>query len=251
MESMFFDCNELIAIYGIDKWNVSALTTMETMFSECYNLKCLDLSRWNISNVTNIDGVFWECYSLLRLDLSGWDTSSITEYDDIFYDCTELKMLTLPKVLTFDADLPDTMWNIQTSSKMAKVTSCNAGNTVYYWTSSDTIRGICYVDISDIENPIVYKSSDKLYSGMFGTLSYFYFKDGFLYLTGKTTESYDYSYYLNCIAASIGSYYIKTVCTDFKVVEGTSMENMFVQQSTFVYGSKTYKDRYIYTVQDL
>ena len=56
MEDMFHDCESLVSLPDISKWNTSNVTNMKEMFSCCKSLKSLpDISKWNTSNVTNIE----------------------------------------------------------------------------------------------------------------------------------------------------------------------------------------------------
>ncbi len=86
------DVEPTIEIIGIDKWDVSNVTTMEYMFSNSFkyfkNLK-LDLSSWNISNLTNANYMFssFGQYTIgdkgFELNLSGWNINGIANKTDI------------------------------------------------------------------------------------------------------------------------------------------------------------------------
>ena len=48
---MFFQCESLISLPDISKWNISNVKTMGSMFVKCKSLKSLpDISKWDTSN---------------------------------------------------------------------------------------------------------------------------------------------------------------------------------------------------------
>ena len=50
-----------------------------------------DISKWNVSNVTKINGLFSECTSLEHIpDLQSWDTSKVITMNGVFYNCSKL-----------------------------------------------------------------------------------------------------------------------------------------------------------------
>ena len=64
----------------ISKWNVSKVTTMESMFSSTpFNGV---ISQWNVSSVTNMSDMF--SYTPFNGDISGWDVSSVTNMGLMF-----------------------------------------------------------------------------------------------------------------------------------------------------------------------
>ena len=69
----------------LTSWNVSNLTNMMGMFTECYSLTSLDLSTWNPQG-ENIytNGMFWGCESLEFLDISHFDLTNFTETIGMF-----------------------------------------------------------------------------------------------------------------------------------------------------------------------
>ena len=47
------------------------------MFSECTNLRHLDVASWDMPNLDSFGAIFENCENLTFIDLSGWDTSSV------------------------------------------------------------------------------------------------------------------------------------------------------------------------------
>jgi surface protein len=115
----FKGCTAEDMSYETANIDVSAITTMPSMFEGCTNVKSLDLSSWELNNITSfynafkdckavteiklpvIDttkvttfyGCFWGCTKLTRLDLSSWTTDSATNVGYFFNNCTSLKHL--------------------------------------------------------------------------------------------------------------------------------------------------------------
>ena len=75
---VMFDCNAGGGVFNQDlsNWNVSNVTDMLGMFSNCGVFNS-DLSSWNVSNVTNMR----QCLacSVFNSDLSSWDVSNVTD----------------------------------------------------------------------------------------------------------------------------------------------------------------------------
>ena len=66
MSNMFYECNSLISLPDISKWNTSNVNSLNNMFYECFSIKSLpDISKWNIVNVSNIRNMFNGCKSLI------------------------------------------------------------------------------------------------------------------------------------------------------------------------------------------
>ena len=45
---------------GIESWDVSSVTDMSLMFTDCENFN-QPLNNWNVSNVTKMSGIFDDC----------------------------------------------------------------------------------------------------------------------------------------------------------------------------------------------
>ena len=64
------------------------LLVLKAIFLECNSLISLpDISKWDTSNVTNMKSIFNSCHSLISLpDLSKWDTTKILDKEFMFYE---------------------------------------------------------------------------------------------------------------------------------------------------------------------
>ena len=87
---LFYNCNKLVEIKGINNWNTSNISNFGATFKNCYSLVNLDLSGWNTTKATNMDAMFNGCSGLTTLDLSNFDTTNVTNVSGMFYNCTSL-----------------------------------------------------------------------------------------------------------------------------------------------------------------
>jgi surface protein len=81
MESMFFECNKLKEIKGLNKFNTKNVTNISGMFYGCSQLQYMDLSNFDISNVTTMDysGIYELCIKIKEI---GNQKYLIKEYKD-------------------------------------------------------------------------------------------------------------------------------------------------------------------------
>lgn len=73
--------------------NTSEVTNMAYMFTDCTQLRSLDLSAFNTSKVTGMSGMFSGRCMLTILDLSTFNTSKVTWMPHMFLDCTLLRTI--------------------------------------------------------------------------------------------------------------------------------------------------------------
>ena len=60
------------------------------MFSECSNLKELDLKSFNTSNVTDMGYMFFVCINLEKLDNINFNTENALHKENMFDHCDKL-----------------------------------------------------------------------------------------------------------------------------------------------------------------
>lgn len=92
MESMFYNCNKLTSL-DLSEFDTSNVTSMSSMFRNCSSLTDLDLSDFNTVKVTSMTAMFSGCSSLTSLNLSSFDTSSVITMNDMFSNCSSLTSL--------------------------------------------------------------------------------------------------------------------------------------------------------------
>ena len=78
LNSMFSNMVQ-VQDFGIaEKFDTTNVTDMGYVFSDCHNVRKLDLTGWSVSSVTNMRSMFNKCFNLDELCLSGWNTASLT-----------------------------------------------------------------------------------------------------------------------------------------------------------------------------
>ena len=95
MSNMFHECESLICLSNIDKWDTKNVTNMSNMFRLCSSLCSLpDSLDWNTSQVIDISYMFSGCKNLSEIpDISKWDISNVKYMQGMFKNCKSLKTL--------------------------------------------------------------------------------------------------------------------------------------------------------------
>ncbi|EOG8842656.1 BspA family leucine-rich repeat surface protein [Campylobacter jejuni] len=75
--------DESIYLGDID---TSKITDMSELFLYSKREDFSGIEKWDVSNVKDMDSMFWGCESFNQ-DLSSWDVSSVKNMEDMFYDC--------------------------------------------------------------------------------------------------------------------------------------------------------------------
>ncbi|MBQ9275355.1 MAG: DUF285 domain-containing protein [Succinivibrio sp.] len=83
MQSMFAGCIHLNA--DLSAWHTAALTNTELMFASCREFNS-PLESFDTSQVTNMRGMFYKCHSFDQ-PLAGWDVSKVKSMAFSFYEC--------------------------------------------------------------------------------------------------------------------------------------------------------------------
>ena len=94
MNSMFYGCKSLESL-DLRHFDTKNVTDMSNMFSGCSSLKELDISSFNTSKVETMRNMFDGCKSLESLNVNHFDTRNVTRMDCMFYNCSSLKKLDL------------------------------------------------------------------------------------------------------------------------------------------------------------
>ena len=98
--NFFYGFNKLEEIERLNYLNTSAVTDMESMFSNCRSLNSIDLSNFDTSQVRNMNYMFLSCSTLENLDLSSFNTVQVTSMISMFGDCTNLRNIELSSLNT-------------------------------------------------------------------------------------------------------------------------------------------------------
>ena len=88
---IFRDFYKVKQIIGLEDWDVSEVTNMNGMFSDCRNFNS-DLSNWDVSNVEDMGFMFRSCDNF-NSDLSKWNVSNVKNMKNIFDNCKSLKQI--------------------------------------------------------------------------------------------------------------------------------------------------------------
>ena len=95
IKGMFYECDSLRSVKGLEHININELTDLSDVFYGCKSLIHLsDISEWDTSNITNMSNIFYGCSSLETIpDISNWNTGKLKKMDKMFYGCSSLKAL--------------------------------------------------------------------------------------------------------------------------------------------------------------
>ncbi len=91
--NVFYTFTKLKQVNGLENFNTSNATTLDSFFEKCSSLKSVDLSSFDTSNVTNFNWLFMDCVQLETVNLANWDTSNVTTMFRMFMNCENLKTL--------------------------------------------------------------------------------------------------------------------------------------------------------------
>ena len=89
MRDMFSDCENFKGT-GLENWDVSNVENMYCMFASCYSFKGVGVENWNVSNVENMGATFFQCKNF-NSDLSNWDVSNVKDMGYMFSDCEKFE----------------------------------------------------------------------------------------------------------------------------------------------------------------
>ena len=77
IDCLLFNCQCVETVIGLETWDVSNVKDFSGFFSQCSNLKNVNVSRWKLHNATIMVAMFYNCKNLKKID--GIDT---WEFDD-------------------------------------------------------------------------------------------------------------------------------------------------------------------------
>ena len=94
MNSMFSNCSSLTSI-DLSNFDNSAVKDMRNMFSNCSSLTSINLSNFDTLAVNDMGYMFSNCSSLTSIDLSNFNTSAVTNMKNMFSNCSSLTSINL------------------------------------------------------------------------------------------------------------------------------------------------------------
>lgn len=90
---MFYNCNNLTSVVGLENFNTSKATTFEYMFYGCEKLPDINVTNFDTSNATTLKGIFQNCKAVTTMDISSFSTEKVTVIHDIFQGCEKLEVV--------------------------------------------------------------------------------------------------------------------------------------------------------------
>ena len=108
MSYMFSNCSGLTDL-DLSSWDVSNVTNMGSMFNYCFKITELDLTDWNTINVAHMNTMFYYCTGLTSLNISTWNVSNVTNMSGMFNSCTKLTSLNI------------STWNVSNVTNMSNM----------------------------------------------------------------------------------------------------------------------------------
>src|SRR5690606_139833 len=86
LDDLSYLCHDSMvsSIIGMEKWDVSHVTNMRSMFDGAENFNG-DISKWDTSSTINMSGMFSKAKSF-NGDISKWNVSSVKDMSYMFYE---------------------------------------------------------------------------------------------------------------------------------------------------------------------
>ena len=154
MDSVFYGCENLETIIGLETWNTKNVKTMDCMFSygmsysSAGKLKNINLSTWNVSNVVIMDDMFYGQGSLEHLDVSRWNPKRLESADHMFCRCVSLKELDVSKWDVSSVKDFNAMFHSCQSLKQIDVSRWNTRSAIYMCQMFEMCASLTSVDVS-------------------------------------------------------------------------------------------------------
>ena len=151
LSNMFSGCYNLRKIFNMEQWDTSNVTTMERMFTDCNNLKELNVSGFDTGKVTNMFAMFNGCTNLTSLDVTNFNTSNVTDMYAMFHFCC---LLTSLDVNNFDTGNVTTMGEMFADCEnltSLDVTNFNTSNVTNMYNMFARCRALELLDISNFD----------------------------------------------------------------------------------------------------
>ena len=93
IDCLFFDCKCIETVIGLETWDVSNIKDFSRFFSQCSNLKNVNVSGWKLHNATMTCAMFCDCKNLKKIDgIDTWDfkDNSRINMTNMFCNCNNL-----------------------------------------------------------------------------------------------------------------------------------------------------------------
>ncbi|MGY3723785.1 BspA family leucine-rich repeat surface protein, partial [Lactococcus garvieae] len=151
---LFAQLNDVNNIEGMNNFNTSNVTYMNSMFSGCSSLTTLDLSSFDTSNVTRMGSMFSGCSSLTTLDLSSFDTSNVigrASMSYMFQGCSSLTTLDLSSFDTSNVIYMSYMFQGCSSLTTLDLSSFDTSSVIYMSYMFQGCSSLTTLDLSSFD----------------------------------------------------------------------------------------------------
>ena len=125
-KSFFFHKTGLYNIKLIFKKNIK---NCSYLFSNCINIKYINLFYFNTNDVVDMKGMFYGCSNLEDINLSLLKTDKTTDMSEMFYGCNNLKYLNLTSFNTLNTKTMKSMFYRCYNLESVDLSSFNCQNT--------------------------------------------------------------------------------------------------------------------------
>ena len=168
------DCSMLFRGYenlkkfvGLQYFRTDQTEDMHSMFSECIQLKTLNLKKMDTGNVTNMSHMFYLCLHLQSLNLEKLHTDQVTDMSAMFALCSELKELDLSSFGTSNVKNMNMMFFHCKNLEKLNISSFNTSNVermAEMFTQCESLGelDVSHFDTSKIENMPSFSEYTKL-----------------------------------------------------------------------------------------
>ena len=93
LDCLFFNCQCVETVIGLETWDVSNVKDFAGFFSQCSNLKNVNVSGWKLHNAMITYAMFYDCKNLKKIDgIDTWDfkDNSRINMTNMFCNCNNL-----------------------------------------------------------------------------------------------------------------------------------------------------------------
>lgn len=107
MSTVFGNDTNLHSIDGLNKFDMSNVNTIASMFTGCEKMEIIDTTGWNTKNINSMINTFSDCRNLTNIiGIEDWDVSNVSLMNAMFQQTYNLEELNLSK------------WNINNVTSM-------------------------------------------------------------------------------------------------------------------------------------
>ena len=124
----FQDLTKLETITGLEYLNTEKVTSMNTMFYNCFSLTSLDVTHFNTAKVKNMSRMFYSCSSLTSLDVTHFNTANVADMNGMFSSCLKLTSLDVTNFNTANVTDMSFMFSNCVALTSLDVTNFNTAN---------------------------------------------------------------------------------------------------------------------------